>query len=77
MDYEATVKYLKCLFPKVSSEELCWAYIESDGNIDRAAGLILDGQVPRVLNTFLKAKLSIRINQVSSKRGGRVARTVG
>ncbi|RCN49489.1 hypothetical protein ANCCAN_04430 [Ancylostoma caninum] len=44
MDYEATVKYLKCLFPKVSSEELCWAYIESDGDIDRAAGLILDGQ---------------------------------
>ncbi|CAJ0597907.1 unnamed protein product [Cylicocyclus nassatus] len=44
MDYEATVKYLKCLFPKVSDEELCWAYIESEGNIDRAAGLILDGQ---------------------------------
>uniref|UniRef100_A0A7I4Z5F9 Protein ZIP4 homolog n=1 Tax=Haemonchus contortus TaxID=6289 RepID=A0A7I4Z5F9_HAECO len=34
----------KSLFPKVGTEEACWAFIESAGNIDRAAELILDGQ---------------------------------
>ncbi|KAK5967222.1 RNA-dependent RNA polymerase [Trichostrongylus colubriformis] len=43
-DYEAAIKYLENLFPKVGKEEICWAYIESEGNIDRAAELILDGQ---------------------------------
>ncbi|KJH45339.1 hypothetical protein DICVIV_08615 [Dictyocaulus viviparus] len=44
MDYEATVNYLENLFPKVGKEEICWAYIEADGDIDKAAELILDGQ---------------------------------
>nr|CDJ82966.1 unnamed protein product [Haemonchus contortus] len=43
-DYETAVEYLKSLFPKVGTEEACWAFIESAGNIDRAAELILDGQ---------------------------------
>ncbi|WKY17144.1 hypothetical protein Q1695_001623 [Nippostrongylus brasiliensis] len=43
-EYEAAIKYLSNLFPKVGKEEVCWAYIESESNIDRAAELILDGQ---------------------------------